>query len=214
MELNITINSHEGNNVGLKYVENACPGNPTIITFLPGLNIQQVSNAEIFLNNWPQGNINDLPFVSYRLDIDHSTANMQSFGSTLFYNSSGQFFINYDQNSYNFWNSTDQNYETIVPNDFSRTGVVPFASSSSLSSLSAIPLDLLIFLVVIGLIIVAVVVIVFQYSKKNTLPKNKTTDNSFESQGSNQTIFTSTCQKCRNPINENDVFCQYCGERL
>ena len=214
MELNITINSYEGNNVGLRYVENACPGNPSIITFSPGLTMQQVSNAELFLNNWPQGNINDLPIASYKLDIDHSSVNMQSFGSTLFYNSSGQFFINYDQNSYNFWNSTDQNYETIVPNDFSRTGVVPFASSSSVSSSSSIPISPLIFLVVAGLISVAVVVIVIQYSKKNLLPKNKTTDNSFNSQGSYQTVIKAICQKCGYAIDGNDVFCQHCGERL
>ena len=54
LTFNVTMTSYEGSNVGINYIENACPGFSSSVMYSPGLTIQYVYNATILLSDCPK----------------------------------------------------------------------------------------------------------------------------------------------------------------
>lgn len=212
----VKMNSLEDKN-GSFNVGYACNQTSSIVTLKPGLNIQSLNDAAIFLNNWnPTGN-DDLPLAQYNLNIDHSSFNMTSIGATITYNGTGQFFITYDQNSYTFWNFNPANYQTHVAVS---TGIPGFyngqpsttTTTNNSSNTSNSGLELVITIVLIVLIILGTVYKRIDTKKGNfnEKPAKKTNSDA----GTFQKVeLERRCPACGNILSESDVFCPYCGNR-
>ena len=209
--LSVTLGSLELSN-GINFIENNCPTPPNTITYKPGLTVQKVHDAAIHLQNWPPNGLNDLPLGSYYLNIDHSNLlNMTTWGATLDYNGTGQFFINYDSNPFNFWGSNTVNNMTYVPNSFTRTTFVQ-ASGTATSSASS---DNLGSFIIFGAII-AVLGLVIGYgyvNRKKKQPLDKIKKVTTDSGTFQKVVLEKTCPVCGNKLLETDIFCANCGNR-
>ena len=183
------------------------------ITLYHGMNTLYINNVNISIDYWQQYGINDLPLAGYQLQIKHTSMNMTAYGATINYNSTGQFFINYEQNPYSFWSFTPNNYQTIVPNTFSRNSVYSSTITTSNSSLAT---DLSPIIIVVGLIFG--ILITFSYltrKKDGMLHKEEKHIKKVETHAGTfqKVVLENICPVCGNKLSATDVFCANCGNR-